>query len=446
VLEENRFRFPSLIIHKSFKRNYPHDKSAAHVLGYVGKINRAKYERFQEYGYSQQSIIGYSGVEEYYDSYLKGEQGGVQVEVNSRGKQVRILSIKDPAQGQDITLTIDKSLQVMSEKLLGQKRGAIIMMDLDSGEILTMASAPSYDPNVFLDKTKSKQVTALFKSKRAPLLNRTIRGAYPPGSVFKIPMALAGLDTRKITKDSLVESKGYFDLGGIRFGCTAPPGKYNLNESLAHSCNVYYYKLGLRLGPELINEYAKRFGLGELTHIDLPHEKKGQMPSPRQRMLKKRQRWYKGHTLNYSIGQGDALTTPMQLVHMMAIVANDGKVVQPHLLRAVSGEKVEPVKYSKNLKIKKKHFESVQKGMRSAVTDYAGTAHFLDLKDLYVAGKTGTAQSSPGKEHHAWFVGFVNNDKMNFAFCIFLEHGGSSHNATLLARQLLMEMKETKFL
>ena len=278
------------------------------------------------------------------------------------------------------------------------------------------------------------------------MLNRAVSASYPPGSVFKIPMAIAGLDTKKISAGTFIESKGFLDLGGIRFGCTAPPGSYNLSESIAHSCNVYYYKLGLKLGPDTMNAYAKQFGLGKRTHIDLPHEKEGYIPSVRDRMIKHRKRWYKGHTLNFSIGQGDVLTTPLQLVNMMATVANEGQPVKPHLLKSVSGNAIEITSPHKPLRIKKNIFESVKRGMRAAVTDYAGTAHFLDLKGIHVAGKTGTAQSSPNKDHHAWFVGYVKTDKVNFSFCVFLEHGGSSHNATLIARQMLMEMKERKMI
>ncbi len=446
VIEENRFLYPSIAVHTNFKRYYPQKNLATHILGYVGKINRAKYERYQEYGYSQQSNIGYSGVEEYYDSYLKGEQGGQQVEVNSRGQQVRILSIKEPSQGQDIQLTIDTHIQKIAEELLGEKRGSIVMMNADSGEVLVMASTPGYDPNIFLDKTKSRQLTALFQNKRAPMLNRAVSAAYPPGSVFKVPMAIAGLDAKKITAESLIESKGFYDLGGIRFGCTAPPGQYNLTKSLAHSCNVYYYKLGLMLGPDMINTYARQFGLGAKTHIDLPHEKEGHVPSPRARMLKYRKRWYKGHTLNFSIGQGDVLTTPLQLVNMMATVVNDGQTVQPHLLKSVAGEDIKKNYKGKQLRIKDGVFDSVKKGLRAAVDDYAGTAHFLDLPGLYIAGKTGTAQSAPNKDHHAWFVGYLKGENANFAFCVFLEHGGSSHNATLIARQMFMELRDKKML
>lgn len=446
VLEENRYLYPSLTVHQNFRRVYPLGKTAAHVLGYVGKINRAKYERFQEYGYSQKSIIGYSGVEEYYDSYLKGDQGGLQIEVNSRGRQVRILSIKEPTKGRDISLTIDSRMQKMAEDALGEKRGSIIIMDQKNGEILVMANAPAYDPNVFLDRDKQKEMATLFRSQRAPMLNRAIGGEYPPGSVFKAVMAIAGLDAKKISSGAQIHSDGYYDLGGIRFGCTAPPGMYNMSESLAHSCNVYYYKLGLKLGPELIHQYAQMFGLGQKTHIDLPHEKTGRVPSPRERMLRERQRWYKGHTLNFSIGQGDMLTTPLQLVYMMAIVANEGDIVQPHLLKSVSGDETERFKTKRSVNIKKQIFTDVKQGLRAAVSDYAGTAHFLDLPGLYIAGKTGTAQSAPNKDHHAWFVGSIDSDDRDLVFCVFLEYGGSSHNATLIARQMLMDMQDQKLL
>ena len=444
LIEENRFRFSGLIVYERFKRFYPNNHFAAHVLGYVGRINRTRYKNLKKYGYSQKSVVGYSGIEEYYDSYLKGEQGGIQVEVNSRGQQVRILGIKDPNQGKDITLTLDKDLQEMSERVLGRKPGAIIIMDLSNGEILTMASAPSYDPNIFLDKSKPQKVREVLHHKLSPMLNRGIHGSYPPGSVFKLIMAVAGLDMNKITEHTLIKSKGYFDIGGTRFGCTAPPGEYDLRRSLSQSCNVFYYKLGLKLRAKNIHHYAKRFGLGSVTHIDLPNENKGYIPSPRNGLRKKK--WYKGNTLNYSIGQGDVLTTPIQLVSMVSIIANDGDIVRPHLLKDILGKRREHLWKMGNIGINNKVFVPVKHGMRLAIDDYAGTAHFLDLEGVYVAGKTGTAQSSPNKKHHAWFVGYVKSSKRNFVICVFLEHGGSSHNATLLGRKLFVEMKDRNML
>ncbi len=446
IIEENKYRFPSLSIQESFKRVYPLGKNSAHVLGYVGKINKAKKNRYKEYGYSLQSVVGYLGVEEYYDDYLKGENGGYQIEVNSRGKQVRLLSLKEPTKGVDIELTIDSDVQKISLDLLEEKTGVIVLMDMDNGEILGMTSTPTFDPNIFVDKKKYKKSASALKKLSSPLFNRAIRGTFPPGSVFKIPVSIAALDSKKITMQTSYICRGVYKLGGIEFGCTHKHGSQNLVEAIAHSCNIYYYHVGQKLGSEMIGDYAKRLGLGELTQIDLPYERSGNIPSRRKRLLSGRRQWYAGDTLNFSIGQGDVLTTPIQLVKMMATVAREGYVVQPHIIKLIGGKKVNQYSIEEQLKIKPKIFKIVKKGLRATVTDYSGTAHALDLRELYVAGKTGTAQTSGGQADHAWFVGYAKGDIRNIAFCVFLEHGGSSYNAVLLSRQLLLKLKQAKVL
>jgi len=446
LIEENKYRFPSLFIQENFKRFYPLGENSAHLLGYVGKVNQAKKERFKEYGYSPQSVIGYLGVEEYYDSYLTGEEGGIQIEVNSRGKQVRLLSLKEPTKGADIELTVDSNVQNIALELLEQKIGVIVVMDMDNGEILGLTSAPSYDPNIFVERKKYNQTAAVLRNPSSPLFNRAIKGLFPPGSVFKVPVAVAALDNKKITVQTTYICKGFYELGGTRFGCTHRHGSQNLIESLAHSCNIYYYHLAQSLGAETIGRYAKMLGLGGLTHIDLPYEKAGNIPSRRNRLLSGRRHWYGGDTLNLSIGQGDVLTTPLQLVRMMSTVAREGVVVAPHVIKSIGGVEVDKYSFEERLKINPHFFQLVKKGLRATVTDYAGTAHVLDLKELYVAGKTGTAQASGGKNDHSWFVGYAKGEVRNVAFCVFLEHGGSSHNAALLSRQLLLRMKRGKVL
>ncbi len=446
ILEESKYLYPSLIVQEGFRRSYPLGKNSSHVLGYVGKINRVRKKRFKEYGYSPQNIIGYSGVEEYYDAYLKGGEGGIQIEVNSRGQQVRLLSLKEPTTGQDISLTIDSDVQQIASEALEGETGAIVVMDMDNGEILGLTSAPSYDPNIFIDAAKQKRISILFNNPSAPMLNRAIKGLYPPGSVFKVPVAIGALDAGKITPHTTYNCKGYYELGGTKFRCAHTHGPENLIESLAHSCNVYYYRLGLILGADMIQQYARQLGLGSLTYIDLPYEESGVVPGRRQRSLRRRERWYAGDTLNLSIGQGGLLVTPLQLVRMMATVANSGLEVQPHVIKAIGGTAVEQYDFKRNVKIKKEVLETVQKGMRAAVTNFSGTAHVLDLEELYVAGKTGTAQTSGEKLSHAWFVGYAKGEERNIAFCVFLEHGDSSHNACLVARQLLLGMQAKEIL
>lgn len=442
ILEENKFKYPSLLLEEGFKRFYPLQENSAHVLGYVGKVNDALRKRYKEYGYTTLSAVGKSGVEEFYDLTLRGEEGGYQIEVNSRGQQVRLLSIREPTQGNDITLTIDSQIQAMALEYMEEKPGAVIMMDYDTGEILAMMSFPSFNPNVFTDSTLYKQANELFQNPQSPLLNRAINGRFPPGSVFKIPVSICALDSQKITKHTTFHCPGFHQIGGVRFGCTSAHGNQDLLEAIAHSCNVYYYHLSLILGADLISRYATMLGLGQLTNIDLPYESHGNIPNRKQGILSKQRPWYTGDTLNFAIGQGDVLATPLQLVRMMGTIARDGVEVVPHVIKEIQGIPVEKYNTERKIKVNRKVFETVKDGMRATVTDYTGTAHELDNRELFIAGKTGTAQSSRNKEHHAWFAGYAQGKKKNIAFCVFLEHGGSSHNAVAIARRLLMRMVE----
>jgi len=441
VIEENRYRYPSIFVQESFKRVYPMKRVSAHVLGYVGKINRSKMERLKEYGYSPQSIVGYSGVEEFYDTFLKGESGGLQIEVNSRGRQVRLLSLKESQKGQDIVLTIDQDIQEITSELLFGKNGSIVILDVENGEVLGLVSSPSYDPNIFYDSNSLKKVSAMFANKNAPFLNRAIKGAFPPGSVFKIPVALCALESKKITQFTTFDCPGYYDYGGRRFGCTHSHGSQNLIESITHSCNVYYYHLARILGADMIGKFAKRLGLGKLTHIDLPYEKKGNIPNRRHGLLRRARRWYGGDTLNLAIGQGDVLATPLQLAKMMATIAHNGIEVQPHVIRSIGGQELEKYHFQNDLHIDKNNLRIIQNALRSTVSQYSGTANVLNISGMQVFGKTGTAQSSGDKDHHAWFAGYVKSKGKDLAFCVFLEHGGSSQNANILARQMLIQMQ-----
>ena len=446
VLEENRFRFPSLVVQENYRRFYPMGEIGSHVLGYVSKISRFRIHKLRDYGYSALSVVGYAGVEESYDQYLKGAEGGLQVEVNSRGQQVRILSIKEPQSGQDIQLTINSRIQQFAFDVMQGKTGAILVMDMDTGEILGMISSPSYDPNIFIDSKRNKQTFLLFADRSSPILNRAVKGLYPPGSVFKIPIAMGALETEKINPQSTFVCKGAFYLGRRQIRCAHTHGPQNLLEAIAHSCNVYFINVGLKLESDLIAKYAKLFGLGQLTRVDLPFEKSGLIPSQTHRRLTAHQSWYKGDTANLSIGQGDVLVTPIQLLRMVTAVSKNGQEVQPHVIKAINFEEVDHQKYitPKTIAVSDATFEIVRQGLRSAVVDPRGTANILDIPGLITSGKTGTAQSGEQKQHHAWFVGYVTSQKPSkrrLSFCVFLEHGVSSYYAVDMARHLLIKMQ-----
>jgi len=446
VLEENKFRFPGLYIQEAFRRYYPQGPAVAHVLGYVGKIDIQKIKKLKHYGYTRQSIIGYTGVEEYYDQYLLGKEGGQQIEVNSRGRQVRLLGIREPERGRDIQLTIDSRMQQEAFRVMDGRPGSIVIMDMDSGEVLCLVSSPAYDPNVFSDAGRRREKGRLFTDAQTPMFNRAIKGQYPPGSVFKIIMAIAGLSEHKMTSHDTVHCPGYYQLGKRRFRCAHVHGDQNIVQAIGHSCNVSFYQLGLKLGPDLMHKYARNFGLGALTHIDLPSEEKGFVPSPRHRWKKGTTGWYDGDTLNFSIGQGEVLASPIQITRMMAAVATRGKIFEPHVLKQIEGEAIVATPAVRVLHLDDQVMDLVREGMRSTVVSSHGTARILNLAGFEIYGKTGTAQTVRGKDTHAWFAGYNLQGERRIAFCVFLEYGGSSYYAVRATRDLLNALRKKKIL
>lgn len=446
ILEENKYRFPGVYIDESYSRYYPFHEVGAHVLGYVGKVNREEMDQLKEGAYSPWSIVGKNGIENFYDEYLRGQEGGQQIEVNSRGRQVRLISIREPQAGQDIQLTIDQRVQQMAYDGLAGRRGAIIVMNLDSAEVLGMVSSPTFDPNIFVDSQLSSRVGSIVTDRNSPLLNRAIKGQYPPGSVFKVPVAAAGLATDKLDPGTSYTCNGIYNLGKSQFRCLHVHGPENLFQGITHSCNIYFYNISQVIGPDSISHYARLLGLGSKTEIDLPFEEKGNIPNPAQRKLKRNLGWYTGDTLNMSIGQGDVLTTPIQLLRMMATIGRDGSEPQPYLLKSINHQDMVKLSSTRHVKMIPQVYEILHNALRMVVSDSTGTAHTLDFPDLKVVGKTGTAQSTRGKDSHAWFVGYTSDGKPRVAICVFLEYGGSSYNSVLIVQQILKQMRDAQMI
>jgi len=439
-IEEEKFIYPGLIVEQGFERVYPFNEEGAHILGYVGKIDEEDIEDNQQYGYTPLSLVGKTGVEKKYDAFLQGEPGGRQIEVDSRGTQVRLLGFKDPLPGRDVGLTIDQRVQNTSQELLRGYRGGIVVMDLSSGDLISLVSSPSYDPNAFTDKSKNEALSSYFNDPLTPLLNRTVSGQYPPGSVFKIPVALAAIQLHRITPSTTFDCPGYMMVGKRRFGCSHVHGVQDLQAALAHSCNVYFFHVGQLVTPSIIGAFAKAFGLTRPTGVDLPFEAKGKLVTA----ASENRAWYGGDVLNLSIGQGDTLTTPLQLTVMMAAVANNGVVLRPRVVKRIGSDEILPPSFSKRplIRLREETWVEVQKGLKAVVDDPEGTGHDLkDVPGLGIYGKTGTAQSVHGKPNHAWFVGYTRSSKGGIAFCVFLEYGGSSENAVKIARDLLLKLQ-----
>jgi len=444
-IEEEKFIYPGLIVQQGYERYYPFNDAGAHVLGYVGKIDEDEMEDNQQYGYTPLSFVGKTGVEKTYDAFLQGEPGGREIEVDSRGTQVRLLGLKDPLEGKDLVLTIDQRVQNAAQELLRDHKGGIVVMDLTNGDIMSLVSSPSYDPNAFSDKNKNENITSYFNDPSKPLFNRTVSGQYPPGSVFKIPVALAAIQLHKITPATTYDCPGYMMVGKRRFGCSHVHGVQDLNAALAHSCNVYFFHVGQLVTPPIIGAFAKAFGLNRRTGVDLPFEAKGNIVTK----ASEGGVWYGGDVLNLSIGQGKTLTTPLQLTVMMAAVANNGVILRPRVVKAVGGNEIPVMDLSKRplIRLRDQTWRVVQEGLKAVVDDPEGTGHDLkEVPGLDIYGKTGTAQSAPNKPNHAWFVGYTRSSKGNIAFCVFLEYGGSSENSVKIARDLLLKLRSLQII
>ncbi|MDP2940186.1 MAG: penicillin-binding protein 2 [Candidatus Omnitrophota bacterium] len=445
ILEQKKEEFPGVIIGPSSERFYPHYGTNAHILGYLREIDASRIVRLKDYGYKVKDMVGYSGIEEFYDKELRGKDGGTQIEVDNKSRPIRVIALKPAQKGKDIRLTIDLRIQKIASELLEGRRGSIIVMDAFNGEILAMVSSPTFNLDVFINQAERGQINKLSKDPNAPFLNRAISGLYSLGSVFKTVVAIAALDSAKITEQSHFFCDGKLSLGSRDFNCWSKHDNQNIKEAIVHSCNVFFYHLGLLLGPELLNKYALNFGLGTPTGIDLPFELKGIVPSRTQKRLLRKEAWYQGDTLNFSIGQGDLLVTPLQAVKMMAIIINNGLIIRPHLIKAIDSKEVNFSENPSRVNIRSEILSKLKSYLREVVGSQTGTAHILDMANLSIGGKTGTVQTGEGGRQHAWFVGFCPFEKPKIVFCVFLERGGSSSESCIIAKKMLEEMIKQGF-
>lgn len=441
MLGEYKVEEPSVIVQPKPLRHYPYGALASHVIGYVNQIDRWRLTKLEDYGYKTKDIVGFGGVEEKYDYYLRQEEGGLSVEVNHRGKFMRVLGYQAPENGKDVQLTLDLKIQKIVEEALSGKKGSVVLMEAQTGEILALANYPNFNPVVFVNN-RINLISSLFNNPDAPLINRAISSSYPPASIFKIAVSAAALELKKVNTSTSYFCQGSTMVGSRKFGCWDVHGVEDIFQAIAHSCDIYFYKTGLLIGPQNIHDYASRLGFGKNVGFELPYETSGFIPSPIWRKINKFQNWYDGDTANLTIGQGDCLVTPLQATNMMAVFANGGYLVNPYIVKSIGGldfsakkKKLTAVNFKKNT------FEIILKGMRRVVTDKNGTANVLSTLAVTVAGKTGTAQVSRGA-NHGWFVGFFPFEKPKFVICVFLENGGSGHAASLVTKQIIEKMSE----
>lgn len=445
TLEEVKSEMPAIIIQPHPLRLYPHGALASHVIGYLSEIDYWRLSKLDGFGYQSKDEVGFGGVEEKYDYFLRQEQGALSVEVDHRGKFVRTLGFRPAKNGSDLILTIDLALQKIVEDVLTDRKGSIIIMEPESGEILAMASSPSFKPSAFVEKNNS-YVSKVFNDPGSPMLNRSISGLYSPGSIFKLVVASAGLECAKIRLNTTYLCAGSMHVGLRAFKCWDVHGEQDLNAAIAHSCDIFFYRTGLLLGPQLIHDHSLKFGLAKRTNIDLPYEVDGFVPSPMWKNMSRFSKWFDGDTANFSIGQGDLLVTPIQMVRGVAVFANGGYLVNPFVVKQIAQDDVSGY-HKKRIKVQVKDnvINLVRIGMRKVVSDPKGTANLLSNLGVDVSGKTGTVQVAKGQPH-AWFTGFFPAKKPKYAIVVFLENGGSGYASCQLTRQILENMKLEKLI
>ncbi|MGD0336766.1 MAG: penicillin-binding protein 2 [Candidatus Omnitrophota bacterium] len=439
MLEELKPELPAVIIQSNPVRNYPYGKLACHVFGYLGEIDRWRLTKMADYGYKTKDMVGFGGVEEVYDYYLRQDEGGLSMEVDHRGRFKRVLGFEPPTNGVDIQLTIDLEIQKIAEEALGGHKGCVIIMEPNTGEIIAMTSNPDFNPSVFLERSGGS-LSGILNNPDAPLINRAISGAYPAGSVFKLIVATAALETKKINSSTTFLCQGKLMVGRKEFLCWNTHGLQNLPMAIAHSCNVFFYRTGLLAGAQAIHDYAIRLGFSKPTGFELPNEAGGFIPSPLWYKLNKFRKWYDGDTANLSIGQGYVSVTPLQITRMMAVFANAGNVVRPYIVKAIGNKDISfSQRKSTHLNLKDTTIGYIRDGLRKVITDEGGTGNVLGGLPVAVAGKTGTAQAPPGMAH-AWFVGFFPYQNPKFVMCVFLEHGGPGYYSCVVAKQIIEGM------
>lgn len=435
---------PELSTEVEHLRLYRHAHQTAHVLGYLGEVT----SRDLETGfYRPGDRVGKKAAEAVFDARLRGVDGERVVVVDSRGQLIQEHQRIPARPGKDLELTLDLALQQEAAHLLEEHVGAIVALDPRSGDVLAMVSSPSFNPNLFARQLESDDWRALIENPEHPLQNRVLQNQYPPGSVFKIVLALAGLERRVITPETTVYCSGSTVIYGHRYRCWKPEGhgRVNLHEAIRGSCNTYFHHLGQQLGIDAIAHYAQMLGLGEVTGLDIGGEKKGLVPGNRWSLEARGSPWFPGETISVAIGQGPILVTPLQMAEVMAMVANGGRHVRPRVALST------PVEISAPVAIRAESFARVRRGLWAVVNEANGTARAAQVDGLDVAGKTGTAQviahavrlkTEEQEEQfrtHAWFASFAPLDDPQLVVVIFVEHGGAGSSAAAPLAKVLYE-------
>ena len=458
VLESNRVHLPGLLIEVNPTRAYNYRALASHLIGYLGEVDEDDLREPREVPYRSGALIGKSGVEYQWEPDLRGVDGGRQIEVDAMGREIRPLRSIESLPGNNLVLTIDLEVQRAAEEALRDHNGALIAMDPRNGRILAMVSKPSFDPDLFASSISPEEWKDLVENPAHPLQNKGIQGQYPPGSIFKIVTAIAGLESGVITPSTTFNCAGAFPYGNREFRCwkEGGHGPISLRRAIVESCDIYFYQAALKIGVDTIAHYAREFGLGRKTGIALPYEKAGIVPSSSWKKRRLGIPWYTGETLPLSVGQGYLNVTPLQQVTFMSAVANGGRLYLPQVVERVENmygkvlKEFLPVETGRaSVSAETLHF--IQDALTGAVNEPHGTGAPAALRDIKVAGKTGTAQvikmaqdakrgvSIPQRfRDHAWFAAYAPVKDPRIAVIVLVEHGGFGASAAApIAKQVL---------
>lgn len=452
----NHYQFPGVEIRSRLFRHYPLGNLGVHMIGYIGRINEADVRALEKSedisNYKGSDHIGKGGIEQYYERQLHGTTGFQQVEVDADGKAVRVLSSTPPVPGDNLVLSIDAKMQEIGEKAFENHRGAMVAINPKNGEILSYVSMPTFDPNLFVDGIDADAWKTLNESLDRPLINRPIRGIYPPGSTFKPFVAMAGLQDGKRQPPFSIGDPGFYTLGGsphqYRDWKPGGHGQVDVQKAITVSCDTFFYGLALDLGIDKLASFVSHFGFGKKTGIDLEGEIGGLLPTPEWKMRRWKQKWYPGETVIVGIGQGYTLVTPMQLAQATAVLANDGIAMRPHLVSTIQKHNgaethMMPISKMDEVALDSNNIALVKAGMMG-VTQPGGTAASVGAGSTYnIAAKTGTAQvvgikqgakynaGSIDERHrdHALFIAYAPAEDPKIAVAVIVENGGHGGSA-----------------
>ena len=460
-VENNRMELPGIKIEVVPLRVYHYGNVASHVIGYLGEINEKELKKSEPGVYRGGDLVGKMGLERLREKDLRGEKGRDYMEVNALGFEQRNLKGVDPLPGNDLQLTIDVDLQKAAEDIMmaEEKSGAVVAIEVNSGRLLMLASSPVLELDKFIGGISYKDWQEMLDNPHHPLINKIVQGQYPPGSTYKLVTAVAGLAEGVINPDTIIYCPGYYRFGNRTYRCWkhSGHGAVNLKRALSESCDVYFYQVGQRLGVDRLASYAKRLGLGKKTGVEMEHEKAGLIPTAEWKMKRYGKPWQEGETLSVAIGQGFDLVTPLQLAVMTATVANGGTLYKPSLIETVRDPDGRVIEQFKPVVLERfigqgHNLQLVRNGLIEAVNGRHGTGRRARLKNITVAGKTGTAQVVRLKQYkhlkekdipykyrdHAWFTCFAPAENPEIAVSVLVEHGlhGGS-GAAPIARAVL---------